>query len=395
MRLESPFFRAEPIFPLNGLHNHGSCVVQCPNGDLLACWYRGSGERRADDVQVLGARLRQGSERWSEPFLMAEFPGFPDCNPCMTVTPEGRLWLFWPVILANEWHTALLMSRVSDDFQRPGPVRWTWQAPVLLRPGDEFVKAVEAHTEAEMARLPQLPADQRGPARQYLETRLSRARDKYYRRMGWMPRAHAVVLRGGRLLLPLYSDGFDFSLMALSDDGGETWRASAPILGLGPVQPSVLERKDGSLVAYMRDNGPPPQRLQFSESRDGGETWSVATDTSILNPGGGSDAVRLRSGAWVLLNNDTEKGRHSMLVSLSDDEGKSWKWSRHLGRSAPEAGGPHFAYPSVIQAADGSLHATYTYTIAPGQAVPDAEGRPQRETVAHAHFNEAWIRQGD
>src|SRR5688500_9184021 len=92
---ERPFLRSELVFPLDALHNHASCVVECRNGDLLVCWYRGSGERSADDVQVLGARKRSGASAWSEPFPMADVPGFPDCNPAMIVDPRRKLWLFW------------------------------------------------------------------------------------------------------------------------------------------------------------------------------------------------------------------------------------------------------------------------------------------------------------
>ena len=28
-------------------------------------------------------------------------PGFPDCNTAMMSDPQGKLFLFWPVILAN------------------------------------------------------------------------------------------------------------------------------------------------------------------------------------------------------------------------------------------------------------------------------------------------------
>ena len=43
------FYEAELIFPLEHWHNHASCIVECPNGDLLVCWFHGSGERTADD----------------------------------------------------------------------------------------------------------------------------------------------------------------------------------------------------------------------------------------------------------------------------------------------------------------------------------------------------------
>ena len=45
-----PMHQGELIFPLEDWHNHGSCIVECPNGDLLVCWFHGTGERQADDV---------------------------------------------------------------------------------------------------------------------------------------------------------------------------------------------------------------------------------------------------------------------------------------------------------------------------------------------------------
>jgi hypothetical protein len=38
-----PFHEAELIFPLESWHNHASAIVECPNGDLLVCWFHGSG----------------------------------------------------------------------------------------------------------------------------------------------------------------------------------------------------------------------------------------------------------------------------------------------------------------------------------------------------------------
>src|SRR5688572_8952823 len=76
----APKHSSELIFPLEHKHNHGSGIVECPNGDLLVSWYRGSGERSADDVAVYGARKKAGSSEWSEMFVMDDIAGYPDCN---------------------------------------------------------------------------------------------------------------------------------------------------------------------------------------------------------------------------------------------------------------------------------------------------------------------------
>ena len=58
---DQPFLESELIFPLGTLHSHSSSIVQLPTGDLYVCWYKGSGERTADDV-LIEASLRRSVE---------------------------------------------------------------------------------------------------------------------------------------------------------------------------------------------------------------------------------------------------------------------------------------------------------------------------------------------
>ena len=90
-----PVLIKKNIFPLQSKHVHASSIVECPDGDLLACWFHGSGERTADDVVVQGARLKKGAERWSPVFIMADTPNLPDCNPVLLIDPQEKLWLFF------------------------------------------------------------------------------------------------------------------------------------------------------------------------------------------------------------------------------------------------------------------------------------------------------------
>ena len=393
----TPFIESEIIFPLEVWHNHASCIVEAPNGDLLVCWFHGSGERSADDVKIEGARKRKGAKQWSPRFTMADTPGYPDTNCAMFIDPQGRLWLLWPTILANRWESALMKYRISTDYRRDGPPRWAVNEVLHVTPGKEFEPIVTnylAHAAAAL-RDPAMSAARRERIETYLATLRTRAADKLTCRLGWMTRAHPVVLDGRRLIVPLYADGFSFSLMAITDDWGQSWHTSTPLVGGGNIQPSLVRRQDGSLYALMRDNGPPPKRLHQSESSDRGETWSEVTDSDLPNPGSGAEIIGLRNGHWALISNDTEQGRHSLAVQISDDEGRSWKWKRHLEFNPPGPEAGSFHYPSIIQAKDGTLHASYSYHLAKKNLPKDVDGDPAGKSIKHAHFNEAWVMQGD
>src|SRR3954447_24061138 len=137
-RAAEPFRRSELIFEPEAWHNHSSSIVELPNGDLFACWYHGSGERKADDVRVEAAHLRKGSSRWDDRFTLVDTPGFPDTNPALFIDRTQRLWLLWPIIIANEWHTALMEYRIASGYTGSGVPQWTISEPLLLKPGDDF-----------------------------------------------------------------------------------------------------------------------------------------------------------------------------------------------------------------------------------------------------------------
>jgi predicted neuraminidase len=392
---ETPFLKSEILFPLEHWHNHASCIVETPNGDLLVCWFHGSGERTADDVKIEGARKRKGAKNWSARFTMADTPDYPDTNCTMFIDPQGRLWLLWPTILANEWHTALMKYRISSDYRKDGPPKWEVSEVLHITPGKDFEETVLKYAAKMEASLTNssLSEEARQRAQKYFATLRARATDKLSRRLGWMTRAHPCILDGARLIVPLYSDGFDLSLMAITDDWGKSWHTSTPLVASGNIQPSIVRRNDGSLFTLMRDNGPPPKRLHQSESRDRGETWTLVTDSNLPNPGSGAEIIGLRNGHWVLISNDTERGRNSLAVQISDDAGKSWKWKRHLEFDPPGPEAGSFHYPSIIQAKDATLHASYSYHLAKKSLPKDIDGDHAGKSIKHAHFNEAWVMQ--
>lgn len=421
-------FRAIEIFPLVKQHVHGSTVVGLPNGDILAAWFQGSGERWADDVAIMGARLKAGKQNWSKPFVMADVPEFPDINPILFLDPRRRLWLMWYTVIANQWETSLPKYRISEDYMnQDGAPKWSWQEVLHVKPGgssergiqpgDRFVKSIERQVEEYAKYLSESANLSEQVKRKILERRkawganiLAKARGEnmikrgqlrdasggsteqqlgyaYFRRMGWQTKNKAVIVNKNRIIIPFYSDGFSFSLMAITDDCGKNWQFSEPLVGAGNIQPSIAIKADGTLVTYMRDNGPPPQRLHMSTSKDGGMTWSTVKDSELPNPGSGADIVTLRNGHWALAYNDTEDGRHSLAVSISTNEGKSWEYTRHLERDMRSRNiATSSGYPSIVQGLDDTLHVVYSYHHRD-------RGDAPRNTIKYVQFNEDWIRQ--
>jgi predicted neuraminidase len=411
--------RTNVIFPYQEEHVHGSTVVELPNGDLLAAWFQGSGERWADDVRIMGSRLPKGDTDWSNTFLMADVPGFPDINPALFMDQQKRLWLMWYPVLANQWETSIPMYRISEKYGSAGAPEWTWQDVLFVKAGDEtergiqpddlFVKQVATQLKAyeeylNETLIPAMPDSMKeysrdrwdaykikldslskgenmirsGRIKQGAEEKSAQLGYPLTRRLGWQTKNKAIFI-GKWMIVPLYSDGLDCSLFALTDDGGKNWMFSNPVLGGAGIQPTIAIKKDSTLVAYLRDNGLPPNRMQRTESADRGLSWTIPKDDILPNPGAGFDMVTLTNGEWLIVFNDQEEGRWNLSVAISDDEGKSWKWKKSLEQDDRPEKPTSSHYPSVIQGHDGRIHVVYSFhrnDIKPGKTIKYATFRP-------------------
>lgn len=382
--LLSAFFEAELIFPPNSFHNHGSSIVQTPQGDLIAAWFHGSGERQSDDVVIQGARKKAGQNVWSEPFLLADTADLPDCNPVLFMDARKVLWLFWITVQDNEWGGSLLKYRISRQYDGDGAPLWEWQDVIHARPNElepRFLKVVDEGLETYASLLDSLAP---GIKEEAMHIR-DRAQEKLQCRLGWMTRTPPIMRDADTMMLGLYSDVFNCSLAAFTRDGGVTWTFSTPILDpditmLGNIQPAFAQRKNGEILAFMRDNGLPKQ-VRCATSTDNGMNWSPVLVTGIPNPGSSVDVEVLSSGNWTLVCNDTLEGRHKLTAYLSEDEGRSWKWSRVIEEASPDGGS--FSYPCLIQSRDGNVHVTYSYK---------REGT-EGSSIKHAAFMECWIQE--
>ncbi|NUN95184.1 MAG: exo-alpha-sialidase [Candidatus Omnitrophica bacterium] len=376
-------FIFDPAVKSHG-HVHASCIVECPNGDLRAVWYENGDplpppyfsaqQDKNDNVRIGGSRRGKDSGAWEEPFVMADTFGVSDNNPCLVIDKQERLWLIYPTLTGVPkwtWGSALIRYQVSSDYQKPGKPAWEESEILIPRVKglgqvlENTLKAVEEQGLIPKARIEEMRRES-----------AEELKNPLIERFGFMPRAHPLVRSDGALLLPLSNENFSVAAMAITSDGGATWSFSKPVPEAGLTQPTVVEFPDGKLSSFFR-NSRPQHRILRSDSEDGGLTWSAPALTDLLHPGAGIEALVLKNGHLVMIYNDKEEGpRDRLAVSISEDRGKTWKWTRHLENTP----GGRFDYPSIIQAKDGSLHATYSYNL---------------ETIKHVRFNEEWVKTGE
>jgi len=109
-----------------------------------------------------------------------------------------------------------------------------------------------------------------------------------------------------------------------------------------------------------------------AESTDGGWTWSEGRDSAFQNPNAAVDFLKLASGNLLLVFNDSMTQRTPLAAALSTDGDATYARRRNIAEGPGD-----FAYPIVLQGADGRIHAVYT--------------SDRRQVINHAVFTESWL----
>jgi len=305
--------------------SHCSSIVELPGGDLLTCWYAGEDEARPD-VALVTSRKAKGDNKWTPPQIIAKTPNKPEGNGILFMMPDGVLWVIYGTMHGKldgppgpgvRWETCDVRCRTSRDEGR------TWSDIRILR-----------------------------------------------KDLGMVVRNKPIVLANGEVIFGVENKD-NHSRFWITADQGKTWQISQSVAGVINEQPTLIQRRDGSLLAYLRPGGV-QGNIAWTESKDHGRTWSKAKCTKLPNPYAAIDMVRLRDGRIALAFNNSSKDRTPLTVALSEDDGKTWPFKRNLIQEPGE-----FSYPAIIQDSKGMLHVTYTH---------------KRKWIGHFQFSPEWIK---
>ena len=346
---EKPYFARPRTFiripaaargPVFALHNHDPAIVECPNGDLLACWYSCLAEKNRELSQA-ASRLRWGGEEWDEASPFWDVPDRNDHAPAMWFDGNDTIYHFSGLSFGGAYNQMVIILRHSKDSGA------TWSRARVIAP-------------------------------QYSS--------------GHMPVEAVFRLRDNSIALT--SDGSP--TLWISPDEGITWRS-----GGGAIRgnhPGVVQLTDGRLYAFTRDFGV-DGRMPTIVSDDRGKTWTY-TPSDFPRIHGGQRLVLLRlaegplffasfadRGIEIIDTSGVRRSVRGLFAAVSVDEGKTWPYRRLISDDGPGTPveslngglftmsartGEHLGYLAACQATNGVVHLISSRT--------------------HYAFNLAWLK---
>lgn len=306
---------------------HGSTITALDNGDILCAWYAGTAEK-ADDVAVLMSRLNHGETTWTPYEVVADTPDYSEGNPVLFQAPDGVVWLWYLTIVEKEFGWSGCYIKLKKSYDNG----YSWTDTEIFRD-----------------------------------------------LIGYNTRNHPTILQNGDWLLPLYDELYGYhSVYYISPDQGDTWEKDIMIGQPNSLQPTVFQKKKGTLISYMRN--PDADYLITARSEDNGRHWTDVKDSQFNNPNSSAEVIKLDTGNVAMVLNNTMggefggRGRSQLSVVYSTDDGESWPVEIMLQDDPLNS----FSYPSITQDKYGDIYISYTFS---------------RKNIDFIVLNEAWIRE--
>jgi hypothetical protein len=276
-------------------------LAQFPDGTLYIATHRGTHQPDPEN-SLQGLVSLDGGRTWSGPRPMFRKHGIDPRSPALGVGPDGILYAGWR---ERDWQDAF-DSRVAFYRSEDRGGRW------------EFVSEV---------RVPD-------------SERVGHPYGK-------------LLFDGDRTLMCVYTVAEDSaepmdSRLFETRDGGRSWRQLS-VISENANETAMHRRRDGSLVAIYRDDG--PAGLWSRLSGDGGRTWGPAR--TVSRPGEHPAETVSLSGR-VLCFYGRRHRPFGVRARVSEDEGLSWRDDVVLVADDTCAS-PDCGYPTVARTGDGHV----------------------------------------
>jgi len=319
--VKMPAWWAGPVY---ALHNHDPAIVECPNGDLLACWYSCLAEKNRELVQA-ASRLRWGADEWEQASPFWNAPDRNDHAPAMWFDGKDTIYHFSGMSFGAGYNNMVIIMRTSTDNGA------TWSRARIIAPG---------HTG------------------------------------GHMPVEAVFRMHDGSIALT--SDGSP--TLWFSRDEGLTWKGCDG--AISGNHPGVTQLSDGRLFAFTRDTTV-AGKMPYIISTDNGRNWLYKpSDFPPIHGGQRLVLLKLREGP-LFFASFADKGImitdaagvrrkvRGLFAALSPDDGKTWPYVRLVSDDGPGTPvestngglftmdariGEHLGYMSGCQATNGIIH---------------------------------------
>ncbi len=314
-----------------------STIVTLSNGEHRIFYINRPGEAN----RLMSVRSADGLH-WSEPVTETELPGTAYYANRVLVDDKGLLHCIFH--LWAEGANGYRGRHLDLWYMKKKAGSDSWEKPRKIYDG--YVGSLRCFMQLESGRL---------------LTTFGRA----------VPERSAKPLSAG----PDY--GWNEVMTLLSDDNGETWRASPQLLNIeidgskatryGAIEPDVIQLKNSALWMLIRTNN---GTFYESFSQDSGESWTAPKPSKFVSSDSPASFLRLKDGRIILFFNMNQRwdnpnsyafgGREVLHAAITADEGKTWKGFREVlkedsQKAGKEKGDRGTAYPSAVETSDGKV----------------------------------------
>ena len=324
-----PYFKSQFIpQPSFLLMSHSATFNVLANGDLLALWFSGSKEGRAD-VNIWSSRYKHN--QWSmaqsvvSPKLLSK--GLNQYikkvgNPSVYRDAHGIFHLFVVSVgPLGGWAISNLNHLYSYDNGK------TWSNPkrLVLTP---------------------------------------------FFNISTLARITAIPLADGGFYLPVYYEfGHTYPELLWFDKKGDLIRQIRMTHDFALIQPTIIARTPSKAQAFLRNHSTPGNILYTQSTNDAGLHWTKPTPTNLYNYDMSIAVIKLSTGPLLMVRNP-QNDKHDLVLSTSTD-GITWSHAISLEKTIKGS----LSYPT-IEEHDGIIDILYSWDF---------------KKIKHVRFNLAWL----